>query len=150
MKYTFTIWNNVWKSFFLNRFLIMHLVCNVTNTINAYQIYMNFVYFRSVRISATDQFYLMATRCCGGQRPVLFFITLLFCELNVSTMDLWFTVCECLLPWEKFCSYDTILHCKLIFFLICFLFVFTNKVRGSRCVFVQIFFIYSFYICIIL
>ena len=35
-------------------------------------------------MSATDQFYLMATRCCGGQRPVLFFITLLFCELSVS------------------------------------------------------------------
>ncbi|XP_071163274.1 ubiquitin carboxyl-terminal hydrolase 9X-like isoform X2 [Mytilus edulis] len=42
---------------------------------------------RSVRISATDQFYLMATRCCGGQRPVLFFITLLFCELNDSVRE---------------------------------------------------------------
>ena len=40
---------------------------------------------RSVRLSASEQFNLMATRCCAGQRPLLFFITLLFTVLGVGT-----------------------------------------------------------------
>ena len=39
---------------------------------------------RSVRQMAQEQFFLMATRCCMGQRPLLFFITLLFTVLGVS------------------------------------------------------------------
>ncbi|KAK3094503.1 hypothetical protein FSP39_002606 [Pinctada imbricata] len=42
---------------------------------------------RPVRISATDSFYLMATKCCNGSRPMIFFITLLFCELNESVKE---------------------------------------------------------------
>lgn len=33
---------------------------------------------------AQEQFFLMATRCCMGHRPLLFFITLLFTVLGVS------------------------------------------------------------------
>lgn len=40
--------------------------------------------FRIVRQMAQEQFFLMATRCCMGQRPLLFFITLLFTVLGVS------------------------------------------------------------------
>ncbi|XP_031549243.1 probable ubiquitin carboxyl-terminal hydrolase FAF-X isoform X2 [Actinia tenebrosa] len=36
---------------------------------------------RSVRYSAADQFFLMATRCSNGHRPIVFFITLLFTVL---------------------------------------------------------------------
>ena len=39
---------------------------------------------RCVRLSAMEQFTLMATKCCAGQRPLLFFITLLFTVLGVS------------------------------------------------------------------
>ena len=39
---------------------------------------------RSVRQMAQEQFFLMATRCCMGHRPLLFFITLLFTVLGVS------------------------------------------------------------------
>ncbi len=39
---------------------------------------------RSVRVSATEQFLMMATKCCTGQRPLIFFITLLFTVLSVS------------------------------------------------------------------
>ncbi|OWF40886.1 probable ubiquitin carboxyl-terminal hydrolase FAF-X isoform X2 [Mizuhopecten yessoensis] len=40
-----------------------------------------------VRVAGAEQFYLMATRCCGGTRPMVFFITLLFCELNESVKE---------------------------------------------------------------
>ena len=40
---------------------------------------------RCVRMSAMEQFTLMATKCCAGQRPLLFFITLLFTVLGVSS-----------------------------------------------------------------
>lgn len=39
--------------------------------------------FRTVRQMAQEQFFLMATRCCMGHRPLLFFITLLFTVLGV-------------------------------------------------------------------
>lgn len=45
---------------------------------------MLFVLNRSVRQMAQEQFFLMATRCCMGHRPLLFFITLLFTVLGVS------------------------------------------------------------------
>ncbi|CAB1329046.1 unnamed protein product, partial [Coregonus sp. 'balchen'] len=37
---------------------------------------------KSVRQMAQEQFFLMATRCCMGHRPLLFFITLLFTVLG--------------------------------------------------------------------
>ncbi|KAI1241520.1 hypothetical protein IHE44_0004993 [Lamprotornis superbus] len=37
---------------------------------------------KTVRQMAQEQFFLMATRCCMGQRPLLFFITLLFTVLG--------------------------------------------------------------------
>lgn len=43
-----------------------------------------FACLRSVRQMAQEQFFLMATRCCMGHRPLLFFITLLFTVLGVS------------------------------------------------------------------
>ncbi|EDO35056.1 predicted protein [Nematostella vectensis] len=36
---------------------------------------------RAVRFSAADQFFLLATRCSPGHRPIIFFITLLFTVL---------------------------------------------------------------------
>lgn len=42
---------------------------------------------RSVRQMAQEQFFLMATRCCMGHRPLLFFITLLFTVLGVSVLS---------------------------------------------------------------
>ena len=49
---------------------------------------------RSVRQMAQEQFFLMATRCCMGHRPLLFFITLLFTVLGVSAST---RVCSVLL-----------------------------------------------------
>lgn len=40
---------------------------------------------------AQEQFFLMATRCCMGHRPLLFFITLLFTVLGVSFCPLMFS-----------------------------------------------------------
>lgn len=42
---------------------------------------------RPVRVAAAEQFCLMATRCCGGTRPMVFFITLLFCELSEAVKE---------------------------------------------------------------
>ncbi|XP_064639618.1 probable ubiquitin carboxyl-terminal hydrolase FAF-X isoform X3 [Lineus longissimus] len=42
---------------------------------------------RAVRVSATDQFHLMATKCTGGGRPLIFFITLLFTVLASTAKD---------------------------------------------------------------
>lgn len=42
---------------------------------------------------AQEQFFLMATRCCMGHRPLLFFITLLFTVLGVSFSFLCFLYC---------------------------------------------------------
>lgn len=44
---------------------------------------------RTVRQMAQEQFFLMATRCCMGQRPLLFFITLLFTVLGVRHFKLY-------------------------------------------------------------
>ncbi|KAI2660738.1 putative ubiquitin carboxyl-terminal hydrolase FAF-X [Labeo rohita] len=41
----------------------------------------------SVRQMAQEQFFLMATRCCMGQRPLLFFITLLFTVLGSTAKE---------------------------------------------------------------
>lgn len=51
---------------------------------------LSFVSHRSVRQMAQEQFFLMATRCCMGHRPLLFFITLLFTVLGVSCCCLGF------------------------------------------------------------
>ncbi|OXB79740.1 UNVERIFIED_CONTAM: hypothetical protein H355_010208 [Colinus virginianus] len=40
-----------------------------------------------VRQMAQEQFFLMATRCCMGQRPLLFFITLLFTVLGSTARE---------------------------------------------------------------
>ncbi|KAM8857951.1 ubiquitin carboxyl-terminal hydrolase 9X isoform 6-T8 [Synchiropus picturatus] len=42
---------------------------------------------RSVRQMAQEQFFLMATRCCMGHRPLLFFITLLFTVLGTTAKE---------------------------------------------------------------
>ncbi|XP_076872060.1 LOW QUALITY PROTEIN: ubiquitin carboxyl-terminal hydrolase 9X-like [Brachyhypopomus gauderio] len=42
---------------------------------------------RSVRQMAQELFFLMATRCCMGQRPLLFFITLLFTVLGSTAKE---------------------------------------------------------------
>ena len=42
------------------------------------------LYFRPVRQVASEQFFLMATKCTSSNRPVVFFITLLFTVLTVS------------------------------------------------------------------
>lgn len=42
---------------------------------------------RVVRQTAQEQFFLMATRCCMGQRPLLFFITLLFTVLGSTAQQ---------------------------------------------------------------
>ncbi|CAH1782281.1 unnamed protein product [Owenia fusiformis] len=42
---------------------------------------------RSVRVSATEQFLLMATKCCAGHRPLVFFVTLLFTVLSNTAKD---------------------------------------------------------------
>uniref|UniRef100_H2M4X8 ubiquitinyl hydrolase 1 n=1 Tax=Oryzias latipes TaxID=8090 RepID=H2M4X8_ORYLA len=42
---------------------------------------------KSVRQMAQEQFFLMATRCCMGHRPLLFFITLLFTVLGVTAKE---------------------------------------------------------------
>ncbi|XP_061580204.1 probable ubiquitin carboxyl-terminal hydrolase FAF-X isoform X1 [Cololabis saira] len=42
---------------------------------------------RSVRQMAQEQFFLMATRCCMGHRPLLFFITLLFTVLGSTARE---------------------------------------------------------------
>ncbi|TRY97210.1 hypothetical protein DNTS_013712 [Danionella cerebrum] len=42
---------------------------------------------RSVRQMAQEQFFLMATRCCMGHRPLLFFITLLFTVLGSTAKE---------------------------------------------------------------
>ncbi|CAB1346501.1 unnamed protein product, partial [Coregonus sp. 'balchen'] len=47
---------------------------------------------KSVRQMAQEQFFLMATRCCMGHRPLLFFITLLFTVLGVRISTSLFTV----------------------------------------------------------
>uniref|UniRef100_A0A8D0KZT6 ubiquitinyl hydrolase 1 n=1 Tax=Strix occidentalis caurina TaxID=311401 RepID=A0A8D0KZT6_STROC len=41
----------------------------------------------TVRQMAQEQFFLMATRCCMGQRPLLFFITLLFTVLGSTARE---------------------------------------------------------------
>ncbi|CAJ0966840.1 unnamed protein product, partial [Ranitomeya imitator] len=43
---------------------------------------------RLVRQMAQEQFFLMATRCCMGHRPLIFFITLLFTVLGRRSSDL--------------------------------------------------------------
>lgn len=48
------------------------------------KVMLSYVLNRSVRQMAQEQFFLMATRCCMGHRPLLFFITLLFTVLGVS------------------------------------------------------------------
>lgn len=42
---------------------------------------------RGVRQMAQEQFFLMATRCCMGHRPLLFFITLLFTVLGSTARE---------------------------------------------------------------
>ncbi|XP_066267004.1 ubiquitin carboxyl-terminal hydrolase 9X-like isoform X4 [Branchiostoma lanceolatum] len=42
---------------------------------------------RAVRVSAAEQFLLMATKCCTGHRPLVFFITLLFTVLSGTAKD---------------------------------------------------------------
>ncbi|XP_043361853.1 probable ubiquitin carboxyl-terminal hydrolase FAF-X isoform X5 [Dermochelys coriacea] len=42
---------------------------------------------KTVRQMAQEQFFLMATRCCMGQRPLLFFITLLFTVLGSTARE---------------------------------------------------------------
>ncbi|XP_062862625.1 probable ubiquitin carboxyl-terminal hydrolase FAF-X isoform X2 [Trichomycterus rosablanca] len=42
---------------------------------------------KSVRQLAQEQFFLMATRCCMGHRPLLFFITLLFTVLGSTAKE---------------------------------------------------------------
>ncbi|KAK7155926.1 hypothetical protein R3I93_010558 [Phoxinus phoxinus] len=42
---------------------------------------------RAVRQTAQEQFFLMATRCCMGHRPLLFFITLLFTVLGSTAKE---------------------------------------------------------------
>ncbi|XP_067314752.1 ubiquitin carboxyl-terminal hydrolase 9X-like isoform X2 [Pseudorasbora parva] len=42
---------------------------------------------RAVRQMAQEQFFLMATRCCMGPRPLLFFITLLFTVLGSTAKE---------------------------------------------------------------
>ncbi len=43
-----------------------------------------FVFVRAIRFSTAEQFFLIATRCSHGHRPLIFFITLLFTVLVVS------------------------------------------------------------------
>uniref|UniRef100_T1IZS4 ubiquitinyl hydrolase 1 n=1 Tax=Strigamia maritima TaxID=126957 RepID=T1IZS4_STRMM len=42
---------------------------------------------RSVRVSAAEQFLLIATKCSGGQQPLIFFITLLFTVLLTTVKE---------------------------------------------------------------
>ena len=68
--------------------LILHLTHKVTS-INALLIptcSQDFVVccFRPVRSSASEQFFLMATKCSSSHKPVVFFIQLLFTVLGVS------------------------------------------------------------------
>uniref|UniRef100_A0A671N926 USP domain-containing protein n=1 Tax=Sinocyclocheilus anshuiensis TaxID=1608454 RepID=A0A671N926_9TELE len=42
---------------------------------------------KAVRQMAQEQFFLMATRCCMGHRPLLFFITLLFTVLGSTAKE---------------------------------------------------------------
>jgi len=42
---------------------------------------------RPVRLAAMEQFTLMATKCCTGQRPLVFFITLLFTVLTNTAKE---------------------------------------------------------------
>ena len=44
----------------------------------------SFVSVRAIRFSTAEQFFLVATRCSHGHRPLIFFITLLFTVLVVS------------------------------------------------------------------
>ena len=52
---------------------------------------------------AQEQFFLMATRCCMGHRPLLFFITLLFTVLGVSVWlsQVWWILREQM--WSESC-----------------------------------------------
>lgn len=43
-----------------------------------------FILCRAIRCSTAEQFFLIATRCSHGHRPLIFFITLLFTVLVVS------------------------------------------------------------------
>lgn len=56
----------------------------VTHTLDVVILMCKSPLIRSVRQMAQEQFFLMATRCCMGHRPLLFFITLLFTVLGVS------------------------------------------------------------------
>ena len=49
----------------------------------------SFSSFRAIRFNTAEQFFLVATRCSHGHRPLIFFITLLFTVLVVSC------VCKC-------------------------------------------------------
>lgn len=42
------------------------------------------LFYREIRTWAAEQFFQMATKCNSGNRPLLFFITLLFTVLSVS------------------------------------------------------------------
>uniref|UniRef100_A0A4W3I560 ubiquitinyl hydrolase 1 n=1 Tax=Callorhinchus milii TaxID=7868 RepID=A0A4W3I560_CALMI len=44
---------------------------------------------KAVRQMAQEQFFLMATRCCMGHRPLLFFITLLFTWYSSTPKERW-------------------------------------------------------------
>ena len=43
--------------------------------------------YREIRITAADQFLLIATRCSGEQHPIRFFITLLFTVLSSTATE---------------------------------------------------------------
>ena len=50
--------------------------------------YFSFLLFRAIRFSTAEQFFLVATRCSQGHRPLIFFITLLFTVLVVSLWNM--------------------------------------------------------------
>ena len=50
--------------------------------------YFFFLLFRAIRFSTAEQFFLVATRCSQGNRPLVFLITLLFTVLVVSRWNI--------------------------------------------------------------
>ncbi|KAJ0070180.1 hypothetical protein NL108_002502, partial [Boleophthalmus pectinirostris] len=80
-----------WQTFIIDLLLHCHskLVhqCCCNFYMQRSQNYDDYIINRSVRQMAQEQFFLMATRCCMGHRPLLFFITLLFTVLGTTAKE---------------------------------------------------------------
>ncbi|KAK3574939.1 hypothetical protein QTP86_019806 [Hemibagrus guttatus] len=72
-----------WQTFIID--LLLHCQSNICTTVVSCMF--DIPQQRSVRLMAQEQFFLMATRCCMGHRPLLFFITLLFTVLGSTAKE---------------------------------------------------------------